>query len=217
MSDINWSVFPKETEKTRFIIILTTFGLIFTGAIIFGFYCLFVYLQSFPYNIQTALLNQQQEEEISDNIKQFGIKIAKIEVLAPVIKEVDGTEKTVYNKELENGAAHYKGTALPGEKSNIFIFGHSSAIFGTGEYAEIFARLGELEADDEIIIYYENNEYEYYVFEKKVVEKTELSVLMPTEEEQLTLMTCWPIGSNVKRLIIKAEPKEEIPAQISFK
>ena len=136
--------------------------------------------------------------------------------MAPVIKDVDGTNKATYNKELEKGVAHYKGTALPDQGSNIFVFGHSSPTIETGPYVEIFARLDELEADDKITIYYENQEYEYYVFEKRAIEKTETSVLLPTEKEQLTLMTCWPIGSNARRLIIKAEPKGENPAQIGL-
>ncbi len=182
-------------------------------AVVFGIYSLYLYLNNLSFNPSTA--QSQQQEELTAEIKQFGIKIEKIDVLAPVIKDVDGTNKATYNKELEKGAAHYKGTALPNQGSNIFIFGHSSLAFGTGEYAEIFARLGELEAEDKIIIYYEDREYDYYVFEKKAIEKTEVSVLLPTETEQLTLMTCWPIGSNARRLIIKAEPKEENPTQIS--
>ncbi len=173
-----------------------------------------MYLNNLSFD-SPATQNQQQEERLAAEIKQFGIKIEKIDVLVPVIKDVDGTDKTVYNKELEKGVAHYKETALPGQGSNIFIFGHSSLAFGTGEYAEIFARLDELEADDKITIYYQDKEYDYYIFEKRAIEKTEVSVLLPTEKEQLTLMTCWPIGSNARRLIIKAEPKEEQPSKIS--
>jgi len=42
-----------------------------------------------------------------------------------------------------------------------------------------------------------------------VIDKTQTSILLPTKTEQLTLMTCWPIGTNVKRLIIKALPKNK--------
>ncbi len=205
--------FPKQNEKKRFAAILITFAIVFIGAVVFGFYCLFLYLQKPSPVIPTTA---KQEEKVSAEIRQFGIKIDKIDVLAPVIKDVDGTNKATYNKELEKGVAHYKGTALPDQGSNIFVFGHSSPTIGTGPYVEIFARLDELEADDKITIYYENQEYEYYVFEKRAIEKTETSVLLPTEKEQLTLMTCWPIGSNARRLIIKAEPKGENPAQIGL-
>ncbi len=142
---------------------------------------------------------------IDPKIKEFGLKIDKLNILVPVIKDVDGSDKTFYNKALQNGVAHFKGTALPGEKGNTFIFGHSSADV-KGDYSKIFATLNDLEEEDEIVIYYENNEHKYKVKEKKIVEATDLSVLKKGKKEILTLMTCWPIGTKEKRLIVRAEP-----------
>ncbi len=199
----------KKNKKTILILILVIFILI-SGAI----YWLF-YFQNSSSDIPLVKSDNtnNQKEEISPEIKQFGIKIDKIDVLTPVIKDVEGNKKDVYMEELKKGVAHYKGTALPGENppdskaGNIFIFGHSSAVVGQGDYSKIFARLGELEEEDKIVVYYQDEEIEYTVFEKKIVEKDDLSVLKPTEKEQLTLMTCWPIRSNEKRLIIKSSPK----------
>lgn len=140
---------------------------------------------------------------VSDELTKFSIVIDKIDVVAPVIKNVDGRNEEVYMKELEGGVAHYEGTALPGENGNIFIFGHSSVVDG-GLYDEIFSRIDELEIGDHIRIFYEEEEYQYTIFEKKVIAENNLSVLRPTEEEQLTVMTCWPIGSNEKRIVVKA-------------
>lgn len=138
------------------------------------------------------------------NIKNFGIKIEKIGIVAPIIANVDGATKDIYNKKLKNGVAHLKGSSFPGQGGNIFIFGHSSSNIGEGLYSKIFARLGKLEKGDKIIIFYKNKEYIYSVFEKKIVEKTDISVIESTKEEQLTLMTCWPVGTAEKRLIIKS-------------
>ena len=135
---------------------------------------------------------------------KFGLKIDKLELVAPIVKDVDGENKTTYNKALEGGVAHYSGTSLPGKGSNIFIFGHSSTVTGQGPYARIFAKLDDIEKGDEVIVFYEDKEYKYIVFDKTIVEKDDTSVLDPTKKEQLTLMTCWPIGTNEKRLIIKA-------------
>ena len=141
---------------------------------------------------------------VGSDFTKFGLKIDKLDLLAPIVEDVDGENKNAYNKALQGGVAHYKGTALPGEKSNIFIFGHSSTVTGQGPYAKIFASLGDLEKGDEIIVFYKDKEYRYSVFDKQVVEKDETSVLDPTKKEQLTLMTCWPVGTNAKRMIIKA-------------
>lgn len=123
----------------------------------------------------------------------------------PVAENVDGSKKTAYNRALEKGVAHYQGTSLPGKGSNIFIFGHSSTNFNQGPYATVFARLDELQNDDSVVVTYHGQPYKYTIFAKEVVEKTELSVLAPTPQEQLTLMTCWPVGTKDKRLIIKAK------------
>lgn len=143
---------------------------------------------------------------ISPEMKKFGLKIDKIGVLAPVVRDVDGTSKYAYNKALEKGVAHYKGTSTPGNGSNIFIFGHSSTILGKGDYATIFAKLNDLEKGDEIMVYFEDKIYKYAVSKKEIVEKDDTSVLESTKKEQLTLMTCWPIGTNLKRLVVYASP-----------
>lgn len=143
--------------------------------------------------------------EISPVIKEFGLRIDKISLLLPVIKNVDGANKTLYNKALQGGVAHYKEAASPGEKGNIFIFGHSSSATDSGPYAKAFGKLNDLEKNDAITVYYENKEFSYKVSEKKIIEKDDLGVLNPTKNETLTLMTCWPIGTSEQRLIIRAQ------------
>lgn len=147
--------------------------------------------------------SQSEIDSLPQNIKDFGIKIDKIQILVPVIKDVDGANKTVYNEALKGGVAHFKGTSLPSVGSNIFIFGHSSSL-EQNDYSTVFVRLDELAINDEIIVYFQNKKYTYKVFDKKIVEKNDLSVLNPTPKEQLTLMTCWPIGTDEQRLIIMA-------------
>lgn len=142
---------------------------------------------------------------LDQKIKDFGLEIKKIDILVPIIKNVDGSDKASYNKSLQSGVAHYDGTALPGEKGNIFIFGHSSADV-KGDYSKVFASLNDLQKDDEITVFYQNNEHKYKVTGKRIVEATDLSVLDKGKKEVLTLMTCWPIGTKEKRLIVKAEP-----------
>ncbi|MBM2821231.1 MAG: putative sortase, partial [Candidatus Berkelbacteria bacterium] len=96
-----------------------------------------------------------------------------------------------------------KGSSKPGEGSNIFIFGHSSFYFWSpGDYKEVFRHLDELQNDDEIIIWYNQKEYKYKISESKVVYPDEVDVIKPTKEEQVSLMTCVPPGTTLKRLIV---------------
>ena len=156
---------------------------------------------------QAASSDVSALEDTSALIKQFGLIINKLGVLTPIIADVEGNNKPAYLKALTRGVAHYKGTAKPGEGSNIFIFGHSSTLIGTGNYAQVFASLNELKKGDEAVVTYQEKDYRYVVSAKKVVASDDVSVLAPTKAEQLTLMTCWPIGSNAKRLIVILKSK----------
>ena len=154
---------------------------------------------------EKASASEVAKINVDPRLFEFGLNILKIGVAVPVVANVDGTNKTAYNKALLSGVAHYKNTALPGEGSNIFIFGHSSTWNGVGDYAEAFARLNDLNQDDQAIIYYQNKEYKYKVWKKEIIAADDFSYLEPTKSEQLTLMTCWPIGSNLKRLVVVAK------------
>lgn len=155
----------------------------------------------------TATQNQQiVENENLDKITQFELIIRKINVSVPVISNVNGQSSDLYNEALKKGVAHYRGTALPASGSNVLIFGHSSSVFGRGTYDKIFSRLNEMQKGDSVIIRFNGKEYKYLVFDKKITLSGDVSIITPTEREQLTLMTCWPIGSDKKRLVIMAKP-----------
>lgn len=138
--------------------------------------------------------------------QDFHLEIPKLAINTPIIPDVPGNDKEAYFKALEGGIAHYAGTKKPGEGGLIFIFGHSSFYpWAAGDYKEIFKNLDELVVDDEILVWYNQKEYKYKVTETKVVLPTDVSVLNPTNFEQLTLMTCVPPGTKEKRLIIIAK------------
>lgn len=203
----NYFSFFKNKGKNK--LIFAFFLVLFIVFIAFSYFLFLKKNEKFFSFPSVSITNQNKDSlDIKEanriNIKNFGIKIEKIGVIAPIIENVNGANKNIYNLALQRGVAHLKGSALPGKGSNIFIFGHSSSNIGFGPYSKVFAKLNELERGDKIIIFYKNKEYIYLVFEKKVVEKNDLSVVKPTPKEQLTLMTCWPIGTADKRLIIKS-------------
>lgn len=135
----------------------------------------------------------------------FYLSIDKLDVKAPIILGIDPTNLEQYNELLKDGVAHMTGSALPGKDSgNVFIYGHSSAK-ETSKYSQIFARLDELKLGDDIILHYNDIEYKYKVQNKKIIEESDLSVLNQQTEEQVTLMTCWPIGTDDQRLVIVAQ------------
>ena len=186
-------------NSTRLFPILSIIFLLFTIGVYF-----FAKDNNFNNNNVTVLENGIDEKIVKNDEGSFDIKIKKIDVSAPVISEVDGTKKDEYNEKLKNGVAHLKETSFPGEDNNIFIFGHSSSEIGEGLYSDIFKDLNIIENKDEIIISYQNKKYYYSVFDKEVINKEDIGITRPTASERLTLMTCWPIGTDEKRLMVKA-------------
>jgi len=99
---------------------------------------------------------------------------------------------------LKYAVGHFQGTGNPGEKGNFCVAGHRSYT-----YSEYFNRLDEMKIGDEIIVKTVKGEYKYKIYDIKVVEPTEVSVLEPTKDATLTLVTCTPVRVATHRLIIK--------------
>lgn len=137
----------------------------------------------------------------------FTLKAEAINVFAPVLKEVDGYNESVYLKLLENGVAHFQGTGLPGEGRRIFIFGHSGFYKNQpGNYKEVFLELDDLKLGEVIEVSQNGQDFRYSVVENRVVEADDFSVLEDRGYEVLTLMTCWPPKTISKRRIVEALP-----------
>jgi len=115
----------------------------------------------------------------------------------------------IFMQELEKGIIKYPGSADPGTEGNSFIFGHSSNYpWAKGDYNNAFALLNELNAGDEIIVFFKQKKYTYVVREKNVVKPWHVSSLGDTpNKKQLTLMTCWPLGTTLNRLLVITELK----------
>jgi LPXTG-site transpeptidase (sortase) family protein len=144
------------------------------------------------------------------------ISIAKISVNAPVIYGLNTSDEKVFQKNLQNGVVQYPGTAQPGQTGNVVIFGHSSGRWwAPGHYKFVFSLLEKLENGDEITLDYQGIRYVYHVTGKRVVTPDTMSVLNATPgEHKLTLLTCTPVGTNSKRLVIEAAQVSPNPDQL---
>ncbi|HHX99683.1 TPA: sortase [Candidatus Dojkabacteria bacterium] len=151
-------------------------------------------------------VDEQYNKNMYITIESIGIKNIKIS------PNVESSNEEVYNKYLKSGVAHFKGTPVPGDGGNSFIYGHSAveAFFSRHkDYPEtIFSRLDGIDIGQEIVIKRDDSNLKYIVRSKKIVEATDFSVLKHSRnKETITLMTCWPLGIGTKRLIVTAERK----------
>lgn len=209
----------KITLKKKYVLLIA-FCLLFLG---FGI----IFLTYFPVlkeEIKYAFLPKNQKIEVSlsqnkDNTTtniltpvdtEFGIIIPKIRANAKVIPEVDPYNSQVYQWELTRGVAHAKGTSLPDEKGNVFIFAHSAGNFyEASRFNAVFYLLTKMETGDDIYLFYKNKKYQYLVTDKRLIDPNSVSYLTGSPNKNtLTLMTCWPPGTSLKRLIVIGELKK---------
>ncbi len=216
---------PKRELRAFFIELLKfvgifTFFLAISGAIIMGpvIYTKIAYY--FNNSSGTATNNQQQLPVSSVDYKSIApviqdrnlpipqdtrLVIPKIKVDVPIIFMQSSKNEDILEA-IKNGVAHFVGTAMPGRIGNMFITGHSSYYWWSGgKYNQVFALLPQLKANDLIYVYYKGAEYVYQVKNSIIVKPTQIEVLDQTIIPTLSLMTCVPLGTNLKRLIVRAD------------
>lgn len=133
--------------------------------------------------------------------------LSEIDVSVPIILNVNGNDQQAYNKALEGGVAHLKGSAMPGRAGNVFIFGHSSYFpEEPGNYKEIFRELNNLNPGSIMEIQGSDARHIYRVTDKKIVGPSDVEVAAQNPNlRQLTIMTCWPLGTTEQRLVVVGE------------
>lgn len=131
------------------------------------------------------------------SIKKLGIDNALVETNAQHLNP-------------DNALGHYPRSAVPGETGNTFIFGHSvlPAFYNPSNYKTMFSTIDRLDAGDEILIEYNNNKYRYLVEGSEIRKPMDVDPLADFKprylnESTITLMSCYPAGSKVMRILVK--------------
>lgn len=142
--------------------------------------------------------------------------IPKINVDVPVLYDV-GNDYNSQMAAMEKGVAHFAipgASSHPGQVGNTVISGHSSNdLLDGGEYKFIFAQLEKLQVGDSIYANYQGKRYTYTITQKEIVLPNEVNKLTyATNEPVLTLITCTPLGTALKRLLVTAKQVSPDPA-----
>lgn len=137
-----------------------------------------------------------QKRENQPNYSRFSLTVNKLN-----LKE---TEVLLDSNNLQAGLVHLPGSAIPGEKGNVFISGHSAASVFFPSKKVYFSKLQDLKKGDEIIVQAGGSKFIYQVVGLKVVNPKDVSIVNPPDEQgrYISLMTCVPPGLNFKRLVV---------------
>lgn len=142
--------------------------------------------------------------EFSTDVDQ--ILIPKIGAFAEIGWDIDHTNQATYEAALEKGVAHAAVSSYPGEQGNSFLFAHSNTSLRTQRTRNThFYLLPKLESGDHILIDRDGVRYVYQVTGAKVVDPQEVEYLTQfSPTTTLTLMTCYPLGTSLKRYLVFA-------------
>ncbi len=163
-------------------------------------------------NLATPKVPTLESEKYSTpEVANNHIAIPVLDINAPVTFGVNNISKEVESN-LINGPIQINGTSLPGQTGNVYITGHSSNyVWIKSDYNSIFAILDKLVIGDMIYVNYNNVVYVYQVFDTKIVLPSDTNVLKATSDSRLTLVTCWPVGTSLKRIVISANQTHPDP------
>ena len=105
---------------------------------------------------------------------------------------------------LSRGAWHRPGTGDPENGGNMVITGHRFQYLPPNNLT--FYHLDKIREGDEIIVYWNEIEYDYVVIETFIVKPADVEIEEDSAFHILTLYTCTPLWTASKRLVVKAEP-----------
>ncbi len=151
--------------------------------------------------------NQAMEEisqkEIREHRQKYGVvqlerKNTKLKIDSADIdgRVVDGDDAT----SMDRGFWYYPTSSPPGERGNTVIIGHR--FLHIPPRTDTFFNLDKVGVGDTIKIEQKNDKYTYTVVQTLVVDKSNTSILEDTNDYRITLVTCEPLWSSEKRLIV---------------
>lgn len=106
-------------------------------------------------------------------------------------------------------AGFHEGTARPGHVGNTVIAAHHNV------RGKVFQKLHLLKPGDDVFVWVGNSPYRYRVdavYRLPVkgvppeVQEHNVRFILPTEDQRLTLITCWPAWGSSHRTVVVAYP-----------
>lgn len=125
------------------------------------------------------------------------LEIPRLKLSSPVLSGDD-------DKVLDIAIGHLPDTPRPWEAGNSALAAHRDGLFRL---------LRHVRTGDIVRLRTEHGDFEYEVRETRIVPPTDLSVLRPTDQRVLTLITCYPfsfIGSAPERFVVRANALQRL-------
>lgn len=163
-----------------------------------------------PDYLSSILVGKQEKILVPPNA-DFSVVIPKIGAAEKITANVDPSNEKEYLQVLVKSIAHAKGTSFPGLGGSTYLFAHSADSFwNVGRYNAVFYLLKELTPGDDVFVFFQGKRHNYKVYDTKIIERTDTQYVDSVSDigERVILQTCWPPGTDWKRMLIFAAPKK---------
>ncbi|MDD5738860.1 MAG: sortase [Candidatus Pacebacteria bacterium] len=163
-------------------------------------------LLSLPNQSSSTTQQVQPKPKPVDITRPSYISIPIIGVNAPISFTQSRSQK-VFASLLNVGVLHYPDSTLPGTVGTTIILGHSAPPnWPKIRYDSVFNNLKDLKPGDEISIDFHGEIYKYIVRDTFFVKAgQDLSQYLTFNRNMLLLVSCWPPGHNLQRIVVEAE------------
>lgn len=140
------------------------------------------------------------------------LEIEKIKISVPVNFFNNPDESTeVLHDALDTGVVHFPQSVLPGQIGQTIFLGHSAPpLWPKIKYDWVFNDISKLEKGDEIIVKFNGQNHVYSVIQQFIIRPKEEVPRNSLADSRnvLLLISCWPPGKNIKRIVVEAVIKE---------
>ena len=151
-------------------------------------------------NSQDWLPASYKDMQVQEQVSLYTLSIPKL--------NITGATGSTIDNDLSQHLVHFPGTAVPPNKGNAAVFGHSTLpqLYDPKNYKTIFANILNVKVGDTFLVTVNNTLYTYKVIDISIVEADDDSYLTQQYDgSYLTIITCTPPGTTWKRLIIKSK------------
>lgn len=162
---------------------------------------------------ESALAESSAREAMTDGstrlvIEAIGVD-APIQPVGLVALEEAGRQYSQWQVPNDYAVGWHRTSAGLGRPGNTVLNGHNNV------HGAVFRDLGELDYGAEIVLYHDQQAHRYQVAHRELLEDNHqpLSVrldnakwMLPTADERVTLISCWPYIGTTHRLVVIATP-----------
>lgn len=143
-------------------------------------------------------------------VPDLGINVPLLQ--SSFTKHITEITKEDMDKDLYHGVVQYPTTPHAGNGWNMLVFGHTSyESWKHNPYATVFSKLPKLEEGQLMKVIQNGKLYEYKVITKTIVKPSKVNeeYMKYTKGNYLTLLGCYPIGSDANRIMVIGELVEK--------